>query len=107
RMGVPVITSNTSSLPEVAGNAAVLVDPTSTQALRSAMARVATNGALRTNLVRRGYEQAKKFEWEDVARKTLAIYQKVGRRNDTKKAERKKPSKVQKQRKNNNRRRRK
>ncbi|MFH1171420.1 MAG: glycosyltransferase family 1 protein [bacterium] len=107
RMGVPVITSNTSSLPEVAGNAAVLVDPTSMQALRSAMARIATNGVLRTNLVRRGYEQAKKFQWEDVARKTLAIYQNVGRRNSAKKAKRTKPSKVQKQRKNNNRRRRK
>ncbi len=60
-MGVPVITSNTTSLPEVAGDAALLVDPLDARAIAEAMDRLAGDGALCADLVRRGYEQAARF----------------------------------------------
>ncbi len=71
--GVPVITSNTSSLPEVAGDAAILVDPHDVDAIADAMDRVLTDDALRAELVRRGHENVKRFSWEKCARETLAV----------------------------------
>ena len=84
--GVPVITSNTSSLPEVAGDpaagpegaAALLVDPHDVEAIADAMHRVLTDGALRTELIRRGHENLKRFSWEKCARETLAVLLEVG-----------------------------
>lgn len=71
--GTPVICSNTSSLPEVAGEAALLVDPLNTQALASAIGRVLADADLRAALVGRGFEQIQKFSWEKAARETLAV----------------------------------
>ncbi len=77
--GVPVITSNTSSLPEVAGDAALLVDPHDVDAIAEAMLRLVEDDALRAELARRGQENVKRFSWEKCARETLAVLEEVGR----------------------------
>jgi glycosyltransferase involved in cell wall biosynthesis len=76
--GVPVITSNRSSLPEVAGDAALLIDPTQVEALASAIATVMNDGAMRQALRIKGLARARAFSWETVAQQTLAIYRAVG-----------------------------
>ncbi len=76
--GVPVITSNTSSLPEVAGDAALLVDPHDVDAIAAAMHRLITDDALRAELARRGQENVKRFSWEKCARETLAVILEAG-----------------------------
>lgn len=75
---VPVITSNTSSLPEVAGDAALLVDPHDVDAIAEAMYRLVTDPDLRAELIRRGRENVKRFSWEKCARETLAVLEEVG-----------------------------
>jgi glycosyltransferase involved in cell wall biosynthesis len=65
--GVPVITSNVSSMPEVAGNAALLVDPHDPESIKSAMYQVATSPELRKNLVGKGFQRLKDFRWEKTA----------------------------------------
>ena len=72
--GTPVICSNTSSLPEVAGAAALLVDPLDTAALADALRHVLTDGDLRADLRRRGLAQAARFTWTQTAAATLAVY---------------------------------
>jgi len=76
--GTPVVTSNTSSLPEVVGNAAVLVNPENVFEIMRATHRVLVDKALRERLKLRGYEQAKRFSWDDSARKILKAYEEVG-----------------------------
>lgn len=76
--GTPVITSNTSSLPEVAGDAAILVDPYSEDAIAAAIQRVLSEPGLRAELKRKGLEQAARFSWEKAARETLDIFKKIG-----------------------------
>ena len=71
--GTPVVCSNTSSLPEVAGEAALLMDPEDTAALAGAIGRLLEDTALRENLIARGLEQARKFSWERAAQETLAV----------------------------------
>jgi glycosyltransferase involved in cell wall biosynthesis len=75
--GTPVVTSNTSSLPEVAGDAALLVDPTDVEAIAAAMARVLTDPALAQEMRGKGLAQASQFTWERTARETLAVYETV------------------------------
>jgi glycosyltransferase involved in cell wall biosynthesis len=75
--GAPVITSNTASLPEVTGDAALLVDPNNTEALIQAMKSVLENRQLRDELQAKGPKQAAKFNWENAARETLAVYASV------------------------------
>ncbi|MBC8042006.1 MAG: glycosyltransferase family 4 protein [Rhizobacter sp.] len=72
--GCAVITSNTSSLPEIVGDAALLVDPHSASEIRSAMLRIATEDDLRQSMRRKGLEQAKKFSWRNTAIQTLQGY---------------------------------
>jgi glycosyltransferase involved in cell wall biosynthesis len=72
--GCPVIVSNTSSLPEVAGDAAVYIDPRSADSMRSSMLQVLESGALRDELREKGREQEKKFSWEKVTEQTLEVY---------------------------------
>jgi alpha-1,3-rhamnosyl/mannosyltransferase len=72
--GVPVITSNVSSLPEVAGDAALLVDPRSQSELRSALSRLLTSPDLRASLSGSGRERAKRFRWTDCAVKSLSFF---------------------------------
>ncbi|MDI6815417.1 MAG: glycosyltransferase family 1 protein, partial [Dehalococcoidales bacterium] len=75
--GCPVITSNTSSLPEVVGEAGIMVNPYDTNSLFQAMRRVLTDDKLRDDMVRKGLEQAKRFSWEKAAREMQAVYNKV------------------------------
>ena len=70
--GTPVITSNTSSLPEVAGDAALLVDPTSIDAIAAAMVSLVEDDALCAELKSRGIVRAREFTWERCADTTLA-----------------------------------
>lgn len=72
--GVPVITSNTSSLPEVVGDAGIMVDPRDADALSQAMSDIYTDSALREDFCRRSLERAKMFSWERCARLTLDAY---------------------------------
>lgn len=75
--GTPVITSNTSSLPEVVGEAGLLIDPLSTKAIERAMQRLLDDDALRATLASQGLERAKLFSWESTAQKTLTAYQQI------------------------------
>ena len=75
--GTPVVTSNTSSLPEVAGNAAVLVNPENVFEIRRALQRVLLDPALRERMKRRGYEQAQRFSWTSSVSRILEIYREV------------------------------
>jgi glycosyltransferase involved in cell wall biosynthesis len=72
--GTPVITSNVSSLPEVAGDAALLVEPGSTEEIAQAMARLVNDMALREELRGRGLRRVRRFDWEASAARTLDIY---------------------------------
>ena len=67
RCGCPVLTSNVTSIPEVAGNAALLVDPYDTDQIADGMLKLANDSALREALIAKGYEQAKKFSWAKTA----------------------------------------
>lgn len=72
--GCPVLTSSVSSLPEVAGDGALLVEPTSTEQIADGLARLWTDDALRARLAQRGIERAKAFSWERTAAETVAVY---------------------------------
>jgi len=72
--GTPVLTSNVSSLPEVAGDAALLVSPTDVAALADGISRLLEDAALRARLRDRGVERAARFSWERCARETLDVY---------------------------------
>ncbi len=76
---VPVVCSNTSSLPEVAGDAALMVDPTDVPALAAAIHRVLTDEALRQSMVEKGREQAARFTWSGAAAELLHLYASLDR----------------------------
>jgi glycosyltransferase involved in cell wall biosynthesis len=77
--GTPVITSNTSSLPEVVGNAAVLVNPENVFEIQRALQRVLLDQGLREKLKARGDEQTRKFSWDTSVGRMLQIFQEVAR----------------------------
>jgi glycosyltransferase involved in cell wall biosynthesis len=77
--GVPVVCSNASSLPEVAGDAALLVDPVDTAGLAGAMERVLEDGGLREEMIARGLVQAARFTWDGAARQLLTVFDVLGR----------------------------
>lgn len=70
---VPVITSNTTAMPEVAGKAALFVDPADSEMLAQAMRKVVEDEKLRKNLIAQGLENVKRFSWEKAARETLRV----------------------------------
>ncbi|MBS0171411.1 MAG: glycosyltransferase family 4 protein [Nitrospira sp.] len=72
--GAPTITSSTSSLPEVAGDAALLVDPDDVDGLGQAIVRALTDQALRAGLRQRGFERVRQFTWQQAAVQTSALY---------------------------------
>jgi glycosyltransferase involved in cell wall biosynthesis len=72
--GLPVLTSNTSSLGEIAGDAAETIDPTDTNAMSEAIYLLATRRDLRADLAARGLRQARRFSWTQTAREMLAVY---------------------------------
>lgn len=70
---VPVITSCISSMPEIAGEGAILVEPHNTEEMKDAMIRILTDENLRNNLIEKGRENLKQFSWQSCARQTLDI----------------------------------
>jgi glycosyltransferase involved in cell wall biosynthesis len=77
--GTPVVTSRATSLPEVAGDAALLVDPYSTEEIAEAMRRVIAESGLRETLRQRGMERARQFTWRRTALETKRIYERASR----------------------------
>ncbi|MFB3812875.1 MAG: glycosyltransferase family 4 protein [Terriglobales bacterium] len=77
--GTPVVTSNTSSLPEVVGNAAVLVNPENVFDIMRAMHRVLLDQPLRERLKQRGYEQAARYSWDASVKHILQVYSDIAR----------------------------
>ena len=75
--GTPVITSNTSSLPEVAGDAALLIDPHDSHNIAEAIVRILSDETLREEMMRKGYAQAQHYTWAKAAEKMLSIYQQL------------------------------
>lgn len=76
-VGCPVIASNTSSLPEVVGNAGEYFDPNDEDAIKQAIERIATSPTRREELIALGLQQYRKFTWEKCARETCEIYRKL------------------------------
>jgi glycosyltransferase involved in cell wall biosynthesis len=72
--GTPVITSNTSSLPEVVGDAAITVDPYDVNRFAEEMYELLTSEALRQEMIKKGLERSKLFNWDKSAKKTLKVY---------------------------------
>ncbi len=72
--GTPVIASNTSSLPEVVGEAGLLVDPYDVEGMAEAMFKALTDEGLREEMRRRGLERAREFSWLKTARETVRVY---------------------------------
>ena len=75
--GVPVVTSNVSSLPEVAGDAAILVDPLNEDEIFEAYKKILSDKKLQLEMIEKGLEQAKKFEWKESAKVLEQIYEKM------------------------------
>ena len=75
--GTPVVTSNVSSLPEIAGGAALLVDPYSVEDIAEGIRRAVSDDALRADLVTRGLDRARSFSWEQSVRRIHQIYMEV------------------------------
>jgi glycosyltransferase involved in cell wall biosynthesis len=75
--GTAVVASNASSLPEVVGDAGILVDPKDTDAIANGIQRVLEDETLRSQLAERGPARASEFTWQRMARETLAIYREV------------------------------
>ena len=69
--GAPVICSNASSLPEAAGDAALLINPNSPKEIAEAMKKVFSDDNLREKMVEKGFENVKKFSWEKCVRETM------------------------------------
>jgi glycosyltransferase involved in cell wall biosynthesis len=81
--GCPVITSNLSSMPEVAGDAALLVTPQRHLEIAEAMHRLASDESLRTRLRQRGQERAGGFSWPRCADRMIELYRSVAQRTAT------------------------
>lgn len=75
--GTPVLTANSSAMPEVAGDAALLADPTLVDEMATQLHRLLTQPGLRADLCRRGLERAKLFSWQNTARHLLDVYESV------------------------------
>jgi glycosyltransferase involved in cell wall biosynthesis len=75
--GAPVICSNTTSLPEVVGDAALTFDPSRVEEIAAALRRVLTEPALRAELIARGHARAARFSWRDTAERTLGAYRRA------------------------------
>ena len=78
--GTPVVTSNVSSLPEVVGDAALLIDPRDSEAIAGAVERILTDEGLRRSLAQKGLARAHEFSWERSVRRIRDVYLEVGNR---------------------------
>jgi len=77
--GTPVVTSNVSSLPEVAGGAALLVDPHDETAIADGIVRAVTDDTLRAQLIEKGIQRAHTFSWKQSVQRIHEIYMQVAR----------------------------
>ena len=77
--GCPVVISNTSSLPEVGGDAAVYIDPENVESIVEGIEKVLGDTKYRQSLIKKGREQVKKFSWEKTARETLKVLEEVAK----------------------------
>lgn len=75
--GTPVVTSKVSSLPEVAGDAALMIDPYNIEEIAYAIQRILDNATLKNTLIKAGLVQAKQFTWENAANRLMAVYDQV------------------------------
>jgi glycosyltransferase involved in cell wall biosynthesis len=76
--GTPVVAAKTASLPEICGEAALMVDPKKTDEISLGIKRIIDDKMLRERLVKRGLTQVKKFSWEKTARETIKVYERIG-----------------------------
>ncbi|HYK07916.1 MAG TPA: glycosyltransferase family 1 protein [Candidatus Eisenbacteria bacterium] len=81
KYGTPVITSNVSSLPEAGGDGALYVNPEDVNEITKAIQKLLDNPKLREEMVKKGFEQVKKFSWEKTAKETLEVLQQVASNN--------------------------
>lgn len=77
KCGCPVVTSHLSSMPEVAGKAGILVDPLDVEEIGKGFYEVVSNKAKRQEMIKEGFKQVGKFSWEETAKETLKVYEKV------------------------------
>ena len=77
KCGAPVIVGNKTSLPEVVGEAALMIDPFDVSAIAAAIQRVISDSDFRSELRVKGMQRAKQFDWKETARRTLAVYEKA------------------------------
>src|SRR6185503_10112276 len=75
KCGAPVIVGNKTSLPEVVGDAALMIDPFDINAIATAIQKVISNSELRSELRAKGLQRANQFDWKETARRTLAVYE--------------------------------
>jgi len=80
--GTPVLTSNTSSLPEVVGDAGILVDPQNADEIARAMLKVLRDKGLQEEMRKRGLERAKRFTWQEAAEETVRVCEEAMRGED-------------------------
>ncbi len=76
-MGVPVVTSNVSCMPEVAGGAALLVDPYDVDSISDALLQIMLDEGLRQNLKVQGLKNASQYSWEKTVTKTVDVYSRL------------------------------
>ncbi len=76
-LGLPVITSNTSSMPEVGGDSALYIDPLNVEDINKKINLVMKDLSLRKEMINKGFKQAKKFSWEKNARQTVEVYRRL------------------------------
>lgn len=77
KVGLPVVTSNLTAMPEVVGDAAVLIDPYSLENMTAAMSKVIHDDRLREGLKQKGFKQAQSFTWEKTSKEYLDIYEEI------------------------------
>jgi glycosyltransferase involved in cell wall biosynthesis len=75
--GTPVVTSNVSSLPEVVGDAAVVVNPENVFDISRGLRDALLDSDLRASLVQKGHEQVRRFNWQSTAREVLSTYREI------------------------------
>jgi glycosyltransferase involved in cell wall biosynthesis len=75
--GVPVVAARAGSIPEVAGDAALLFEPTNEQAIAEQIDRVLTDDATRTELIARGHDRVHAFSWDNTARALASCYRRI------------------------------
>ena len=75
QLGTPVITSNLTAMPEVVGEAAILVDPNNIDSMSETMSNLINNNALRKELTQKGFERIKLYSWEKTAQQYIELYQ--------------------------------